>query len=249
MSESVSLIRRSLIVSLSVLLLGVVGFIGTAHAQKPAATPSAARRPLAKPPSGSRGFEQLRGNDASNRLIAAGATRGDKANPNAPVEGLAYDSHPFFAWMLVNNTPSYHFVLYDGNVRENPSVPILYEKTVSTPELRYPKDAPALVPGKLYSWRVFTQSGGGKDTGEAATFFILSGPDAKEVTLALEKAKLTAPKTTAERLRQAQLFEEYGVWYDALRIARDLAKENPNDASVQAYYDSLLEKLDKKQDE
>ena len=172
MSESVSLIRRSLIVSLSVLLLGVVGFIGTAHAQKPAATPSAARRPLAKPPSGSRGFEQLRGNDASNRLIAAGATRGDKANPNAPVEGLAYDSHPFFAWMLVNNTPSYHFVLYDGNVRENPSVPILYEKTVSTPELRYPKDAPALVPGKLYSWRVFTQSGGGKDTGEAATFFI-----------------------------------------------------------------------------
>jgi len=53
------------------------------------------RRPLPKPATGSRGFEQA-GRDASSRLIAAGATRGP-LKPTAPYEGLAYNAQPLFA--------------------------------------------------------------------------------------------------------------------------------------------------------
>lgn len=52
------------------------------------------------------------------------------------------------------------------------------------------------------------------------------------------------PKTPADRLDQARVFENFGVWYDALRIASELA-ENPNDKEALAYYEALLEKLEK----
>src|SRR5207253_1225398 len=64
-----------------------------------------------------------------------------------------------------------------------------------------------------------------------------------QVKAALEKAKLAAPKSASERLAQAHVFEDYGVWYDALRIASELVSENPNDADAKAYYDSLVKKL------
>ena len=70
------------------------------------------RRPLPKPPTGSRGFEQGT-RDASARLIAAGATRGP-LKPTAPYEGLAYDARPFFAWTAAPGTASYHFTLRAG---------------------------------------------------------------------------------------------------------------------------------------
>jgi CHAT domain-containing protein len=196
------------------------------------------RRPLPKPPSGSRGFEQT-GRDASSRLIAAGATRGP-LKPIAPSEGLAYNARPFFAWALSPGAGSYHFTLRDGT---ESSSPIVFESDIKVAQFAYPPDAPVLVPGKLYSWRVSTAGVMEKKQGAVATLFVLSGEDAAQVKTALEKAKLTAPKSPADRLRQAQIFEQYGVWYDALRIASELVTENPNDAEAKAYYDSLVQKL------
>ncbi|MBA2706096.1 MAG: CHAT domain-containing protein, partial [Blastocatellia bacterium] len=67
--------------------------------------------------------------------------------------------------------------------------------------------------------------------------------DAAQVTTALKKAKLAAPKSAPERLAQARIFEQYGIWYDALRIASELLNENPNDAEAKAFYDSLTKQL------
>jgi hypothetical protein len=196
------------------------------------------RRPLPKPPSGSRGFEQT-GKDASSRLIAAGATRGP-LKPIAPYEGLAYKSRPFFAWAPQPGAASYHLTLRDG---AESSSPIVYETDVKTAQFAYPVDAPALTSGKLYSWRVSTAGVMEKRQGAVATFFVLDGEDAAQVKAALEKARLTAPKSASERLTQARIFEDFGVWYDALRIASELVSENPNDAAARAYYDSLIQKL------
>ncbi|MGQ0763243.1 MAG: CHAT domain-containing protein [Acidobacteriota bacterium] len=196
------------------------------------------RKPLPKPPTGSRGFEQG-SRDASSRLISAGATRGP-LKPIAPYEGLAYDARPFFAWAPSPGAASYRFTLRAG---ADSSVPIVYETDVKTAQFSYPADAPALTPGQLYSWRVSTAGVLERRQGPIVTFFVLAGEDAAQVKAALETAKLTITKTGAERLAQARIFEDYGVWYDALRIASGLASENPNDAQAKDYYESLIKKL------
>ncbi len=203
-----------------------------------AQTQAPPRRPLPKPTTGSRGFEQG-GRDSSARLVAAGATRGP-LKPIAPYEGLAYSPRPFFAWAPAPGAASYHFTLRDG---AESSSPIVYESDVKVAQFAYPQDAPALTPGRLYSWRVSTAGVMEKKLGAVATFFLLAGEDAAQVKAALEKAKLTAPKSAADRLARARIFEDFGVWYDALRIASELVSENPNDADAKTYYDSLIKKL------
>src|SRR2546425_868816 len=165
-----------------VLTLCFVGFIVTAHAQNPSPTPREQRRPLPKPPSGARGFEKYAGRDTSSRLIAAGATR-ETVNPRrpvAPLEGRAYDARPFFAWEIAPGSKSYHFALYEGDFDKDPAARIVYEADVTLTELTYPKDAPRLEPGKLYSWLVSTPTARGKEDGVVARFLILSGADAAE---------------------------------------------------------------------
>jgi hypothetical protein len=225
------------------------GLVAPALAQKPSPSP-AVRRPLPKPASGARGFEQY-GREASSRLIAAGATRGmDALEPNAPIEGLAYAAQPFFSWGLDTEAKAYHFVLYEGDVYSNPSARIVFEQDVAANELAYPKDAPALRPGELYSWRTFRipadKSSGSRAGRMPATFFILAGKDAEEIREALAKANLSSPQTAADQLRQARLFEEFGIWYDALRITNEILMAHPDDAQANTYYDALLSKLERK---
>lgn len=235
-------ISRSAIITLAAVIF-TCGFVSAAQAQ---------RKPLPKPASGARGFEQYAGKDASSRLIAAGSTRGvgDGRKPDAPLEGLAFDSHPMFKWEPIFGTKAYHFTLYDGDVYLNPKAPVVFETEAATAQLVYPTTAKPLVPGKLYSWRVGTPAPNGKgmDVGKSVNFFVLTGADALQLKTALAKSNLTAPKTVQDRLRQARIFEEYGVWYDALRIANELAEQNPNDAAAQAYYDSLMDRLEGKSD-
>jgi hypothetical protein len=230
-----------------VLTLSLLGFVATAQAQNPSPTPREQRRPLPKPPSGARGFEKYAGRDTSSRLIAAGATR-ETVNPRrpvAPLEGRAYDARPFFAWEIAPGSKSYHFALYEGDFDKDASARVVYQTDVTLTELTYPKDAPRLEPGKLYSWRVSTPTPTGKEDGVVARVVILAGAEAAEVKQALATAGLTSPKTPEDRLDQAVVFENFGVWYDALRIASELA-QNPNHKEALAYYDALLDKLEAK---
>lgn len=231
MLRTFSLTCRATLLALFFSSVNVAPFCLQAQENKP-------RKPLPKPPTGSRGFEQG-SRDASSRLISAGATRGP-LKPIAPYEGLAYDARPFFAWAPSPGAASYHFTLRAG---ADSSAAIVYETDVKTPQFSYPTDAPALTPGQLYSWRVSTAGVLERRQGPSVTFFALEGEDAAQVKAALEKAKLTVAKTGAERLAQARLFEDYGVWYDALRIASDLVRENPNDTQAKTYYESLIKKL------
>lgn len=263
MSKAHNPVGQSLMISLATLSLSLVAFVAaapeisglgegwTAAAQNTNSpqTPSAQRRPLPKPPSGPRGFEKYAGSDTSARQIAGGATR-ETVNPRrpvAPLEGRAYEATPFMAWEIAPGSKTYHFVLYDGDFDKDHAAPIVYQTNVTATELMYPKDAPELKPDKLYSWRVSTPTATGKeDGGVVARFVILSGKDAAEIKQALTTAGLSMPKTPADRLDQARVFENYGVWYDALRIASQLA-ENPDDKEALKFYEDLLEKLEKKE--
>ncbi len=244
-----SLVVRSMIIPSLLLSLSLVGFVATAYAQNPSSSSSRSRRPLPKPPSGARGFEKYEGHDSSSRLIAVGATR-ETVNPRrpvAPLEGRAYDSRPFFVWETAPGSKTYHFVLYEGDYYKGQLARVVYQTDVTTTEVLYPREAPRLEPGKLYSWRVSTPTPNGKEDGPLVRFETLSGQEAAEVKQALAMAGLTSPRTPADRLDQARVFENYGVWYDALRIASELA-QNPNDKEALAYYDALLDKLDAKKE-
>jgi hypothetical protein len=215
---------------------------GLAAVQNTNSKPPGQRRPLPKPPKGPRGFENYNG----SRQIAGGATR-ETVNPRrpvAPLEGRGYDERPFLAWEIAPGSKSYHLAVYEGDVDKNKAAPIVYETDVTTTELLYPKDAGRLIPGKLYSWRVSTPTAKGREDGVVARFVILAGTEAAELKQALNTAGLAAPKTAADRLDQARVYENYGVWYDALRIASELA-EDPKDKDALVYYEALLEKLEK----
>lgn len=236
--------------SLMIVLLLLVGFVGfevTAQAQNPSPSP-APRRALPKPPAGARGFEKYAGGDSSQRGGAAGATRAtvNPRRPVAPLEGRAYIARPLFVWEVAPGSKTYHFVLYLGDIYKDKAAPVLYETNVTTSELQYPESAPRLEPGKIYSWGVTTPTASGKDEdGAIVVFDILTGKEAAEVKEALAKAGLASPKTAADRLDQAKVFDNYGIWYDALRVASALVQD-PNNKDALAYYDELLEKLDAK---
>jgi hypothetical protein len=252
MSRVRNQVGQSLIISLAALFLPLIAIIaapeipGAAAQNSNSSTPTGQKRTLPKPPSGPRGFEKYTGNNTSARQIAGGATR-ETVNPRrpvAPLEGRGYEARPFLAWEIAPGSKSYHVAIYEGDLDNNKAAPIVYETDVTTTELLYPKDAPQLVPGKLYSWRVSTPTAAGKEDGVVARFVILSGAEAAELKQALTTAGLSAAKTPADRLDQARVFENYGIWYDALRIASELA-ENPNDKEALAYYEGLLDKLEK----
>jgi hypothetical protein len=211
------------------------------------ATATKRRRPLPKP-SGPRFFEQYSGKDSSKRLMAAGATRQTvyPARPLAPVEGRAYDARPFFAWDMVRGARVYHFAIYEGDLDQDPSAKLVYQTDRTVTELKYPQEAPMLEPGRLYSWRVATPTVKGNDeVGVVARLIILAGAEREEVQKELATAELTSPKTREDRLDQARVFENYGVWYDALEIASELA-EDPKDKDALAYRVDLLDKLEPK---
>lgn len=235
------------LVMLLLLLLCVVGFEPASQAQSPAPSPTP-RRPLPKPPAGARGFEKYAGGDSSERGGAAGATRAtvNPRRPIAPLEGRAYLTQPLFTWEVAPGSKSYHFVLYLGDIYKDKKAPVHYETNVTTSEFLYPASAPKLEAGKVYSWGVTTPTSSGKsEEGAIAVFVVLAAKDAAEVKEALAKAGLESPKTAADRLDQARVFENYGVWYDALRVASELAQD-PNDKDAIAYYEELLDKLDAK---
>lgn len=210
-------------------------------------TTTTSRPPLPKP-SAPRFFERYEGRDSSSRLTKGGGARQteDPRRPVAPLEGRAFDLRPFFKWQIAPESKSYHFAIYEGDREKEPSGKAVYETDLPVTELAYPQNAPPLKPGKLYSWQVSTPTSTGKDdVGVVARLIILAGAERAEVQKALAKAGLTSPKTPSDRLDRARVFENYGVWYDALRIVSNLAQD-PKDKEALAYYKVLLDKLEPK---
>ncbi len=230
--------------ALAVMLLACCSSMIFAQAQKPDTTN--VRRPLPKRPAETRSFEQYAGRDAANRGHTAGATRegiDTPLVPAAPRLGLAYNARPFFAWSVAMGAPSYRLMIYDGDVQENPQAPTVFETDVKNSEFEYPTSAPALAPGKIYSWRVAATVEGKTESGSPVSFFVLAKLDADEVLNALTQAKLLTPTTKLDYMKQASLFTDYGVWYDALRAANHLSIAHPEDKEAQEFYDDLFVKL------
>ncbi len=249
MSKHEAFVRRVVsVICCSISLCWAVSVPGTPKVVKQQSTPTPQSQPPRKKPKlkpGS-GFEQYAGKDASSRLIAGGATRGP-LKPFAPLEGLAYTDRPYFKWEGSPGVTAYTIEIHDGGEISDPTI---YTTKVSAPQFTYSKDAPALQPGKIYSWRVSVPGVlGAKKYGGLVRFSVLARDEATELEAGLKKAKLAAPATHDERLRQAAMFKDYGIWYDALGLVNQLLTENPKDPAAQKLFEELRSKLSVEQEQ
>lgn len=225
------------------------GFVKVAEAQKPAPTPasSASQRPKKQKLQAGAGFERYAGQGADSRLIQGGATRGP-LRAIAPLEGLAYRDRPLFMWDPAPGVKSYLFELHD---EADSTGTLVYKTDVAAAQLVYPSDAPPLMPGKLYSWRVSIPAVlGRRNYGSSVNFSVLSIDDAKPLKDALQKAQLTttAPRTAKDLLRAADVFKQYGIWYDALRSVSEILNKTPDDMGAKTFYEEMRKQLNLEQE-
>lgn len=142
----------------------------------------------------------------------------------APNQGLSSTTHPLFEWKVpdaILGQVTFSLMNAAGDV--------LYEADAPGSSLMYPNDAPALVPGQTYSWKV---SGGGMNRLPDPVTITIQDKPAHD--LLMQKAQSGGAAT--DPLAHAQVFLQSGVWYDAVAALK---------AAIAAYPDrkDLTEQL------
>lgn len=217
--------------SITVLLVaGVVGQQSSQPANHQATSPvSAATKNSAQMPAKPvvkhvhvklEGFELSKISAGQTSAQIGGASRGVGAKITllAPYSGVSLATNPRFNWASEGDGAVFVFRLFDedGNV--------FYHTTVEGNSFQYPSTAPALEPGKTYSWLAEPEVSLMGNAGSPAQITILSHPEREVVASALGAA------TSA--LEQARILTDKRLWYDAIAAYSDLIAEHPEMAEL-----------------
>jgi len=198
---------------------------------QPAKPASAAKPRLQTPHAKVSGFELAPRSGGGTQV--GGATRGIGTTTVllAPYKGKAYTLNPLFQWSNSNaNIKEYTFRLLDSTGEE-----VLYEKNVKGTSLKYPADAPALIPGGDYFWTAQPTLGLLGEPAEPAEIVIIADPERLEV-----QAKLQSARTPAER---ASIFADKLLWYDAVGAYSEILDSTPNDTAARRERANLYQQL------
>jgi hypothetical protein len=133
----------------------------------------------------------------------------------APAAGTTSSPRPLFEWRTPDGATAAARVTFtllnqDGDV--------IYENDITGTSLEYPADAPALEPGKTYSWKV---SGG-----ELSRL-----PDPVSVTIlsqAEQDALHTSLTSASDPLARAQVYIKGGLWYDSVAALQAAIQAHPD---------------------
>ncbi len=141
----------------------------------------------------------------------------------APVDDRLLSPDPEFRWRPVPDATDYRYVLMDEDGKT------LFDGTTGEPRFRLPKRI-RLRPGGYYSWRVESRLRSGDVYSSTGRFSVLSDG---------EKAEIEAhrPKSDAlfsEQLLFAILLERMGVFTEAERSWRALAKRRPAETGLRS---------------
>lgn len=163
------------------------------------------------------GFELIDSASVKKQPMVVGGTRGvGSPVALAPRLGKLYAAQPAFCWRSAYKAPRFRFALFDDAAAP------LFQAEVAGTRYRYPEDAPALEPGRTYSWTV-----------EAAGVALGSGPSAP-VAFTVERAaerdlaKLAGGDGYASALARARLFTQHRLWYDAVEAYSELIARYPD---------------------
>ena len=156
-------------------------------------------------------LDQSPRSSSPNQVGAASRGAGQTILLCAPVQGFAATARPPFEWRASEpREPLTLSVLSDAG-------DVIYEGSVTGSSVPYPADAPALMPGQSYSWKV---AGAGMD----------KLPDPVSFTLATKAAHDTLAKELADAadpLVRAQVFLRARLWYDAVEVLEQGIRDQP----------------------
>jgi hypothetical protein len=138
----------------------------------------------------------------------------------------------FMAYIPADTAPEAMFTLEDeaGNVRYRTRVAVPTQGGVI--QVKLPDTAPALELDKTYKWGIVLRVGGQirADSPNISSYIKRVAPAASL------PAHLSTPS-----LEQAAFFGENGLWYDTLATLAELRKQQPQDQTVLASWNKVLE--------
>jgi hypothetical protein len=205
------------------LLSQTLGLAAVAFAQ--GATPPPPTRVRAKLD----GFE-LSPKSGKSANQVGGASR-DLGSPKlfAPNLGKAFSTTPEFHWSAAepNGKVTFRLSSEEGQT--------LYETTTTADSLRYPGDAPALLPGKTYQWTVVPENDVLGGAPKPVSFQIVGGAERDEIQTALKDAP--TPGAAAD------VFVKHHIWLDAVQRYSDLIAKMPDDQDAHRMRAELYDAL------
>jgi hypothetical protein len=159
-----------------------------------------------------------------------GASR-DLGTPKlyAPNMGKAYTTNPEFHWAAAETGEKVTFRL------QTAAGQTVYETATTADRLRYPGDAPALMPGATYKWTIVPENDVLGGPPAPVSFMIVTGADREAILNDLKQAN-DANSTAA-------VFVKHRIWYDAIQGYTDLIARTPNDMTARAARGELYDQL------
>jgi Domain of Unknown Function (DUF928) len=180
------------------------------------------------------GFDLAPDKASANQI--GGASRGVGSSTlvlYAPHKGLVYSLRPSFWWRGDPNA-TYTFHIQDVTGGSG------WDRPVTGVSLIYPADAPPLVPGKTYLWRIEPSSPLLGPPPPAAMIVVMSDTDRASIDAAV--AQIQGSDVNAG-IARAKVYFDHRLWYDAVMQYDDLIAQNPGQAQLYglrgAVYDQL----------
>jgi hypothetical protein len=166
--------------------------------------------------------------------------RGSALVLRTPTRSNVADLKPSFRWDKYENATSYEVKLTDREER------ILWKKNVTTTELAYPSDAPALEPGQKYNWRVVAFENAENQADVGTSFSVLPAATAtqvKESEAGLQALAKASPDDNGPLFLLAFLYEDNGMLDSAARVYAQLKTRMGDQDWVQGRLNELMGKL------
>lgn len=163
------------------------------------------------------GFDLAPGQASANQIGGASRGVGPKLVLYAPHKGRVLTLRPSFQWKG-DATASYTFHLQDltGSLS--------WDRAVTGTSLDYPADAPPLVPGQTYLWRVTPDSPLLGPPPPAAILVVLGDPERAQIASGL--SAIPGDGFDAQAARARYLFDQR-LWYDAVAAYSALIDKYP----------------------
>jgi len=167
------------------------------------------------------GFDLVDTTKVNTQTIVVGATRGsDDPIPLAPRLGMAYGATPVLTWDFWSEDGGFVVTIWN-EVEEQ-----VHRTEVSHNSFRYPSNASALEPGRVYYWTV-SASMALMAGGTSAPVGVLMVPSPQRDRIQVELDRLEGLDPYAAGLERARIFTRHRVWYDAIAEYTDLIEAYP----------------------
>lgn len=164
------------------------------------------------------GFDLAPGQATANQIGGASRGAGPKLVLYAPHKGRVLTLRPSFRWQG-DAAASYQFHLQDltGSLS--------WDRAVTGTNLDYPADAPPLVAGQTYLWKVTPDSPLLGPPPPAAILVVVGDPDRAQIETGLNQ--IPGDTFEAESARAHYLFDQR-LWYDAVAAYSALIAKYPD---------------------